>query len=101
MFTKFINFPVFLTSFIVGVIFIHLSSPATTTVFVYPTPDNIEHIEYIDKAGTCFQYKHTGIECPKDKKQITNIPPQMGKAKPKIISAHQVKIGTDTTINKF
>ena len=101
MFTKFINLPVFITSFIIGVIFIQLSSPATTTVFVYPTPDNVEHIEYIDRAGTCFEYNHVNVECPKDKTQITNIPPQMGRTKPKKITANKVKIGEDTIINKF
>ena len=48
MFTKFNNLPVFIISFIVGLLFIHLSTTETKTVFVYPTPDNIEHIEYIE-----------------------------------------------------
>jgi len=100
MFTKFINFPVFITSFIIGVIFIRLSAPETTTVFVYPTPDNVKHLEYIDKAENCFEYNYSDVDCPDDDKLITNIPPQMGKTKPKIIKAAKFEIG-GKTINKF
>ena len=43
---KFINIPVFLISFIVGLIFVQLSSPYEIPVTVYPTPDNVNKIEY-------------------------------------------------------
>lgn len=99
MFTKFINLPVFITSFIIGIIFINLSTTQTKTVFVYPTPENVEHIEYIDRADNCFTYNYKKVECPKDKSTIVNIPPQMGRSEPQHIKAHQLQIG-DTSIHK-
>lgn len=100
MFTKFINLPVFIISFIIGFVFINLSVPATTTVFVYPTPDNIRKIEYIDKAGNCFEYIGDNVDCPDDVSKIKNIPPQMGRTAPKKIQTSQINIGT-SQVNKI
>lgn len=100
MFTKFINFPVFIISFIIGIIFINLSTTETQTVFVYPTPDNTEHIEYIDRANNCFSYDYTNVKCPESKSNIIDIPPQMGKNRPTTIKSKQINIG-NTQINKI
>ena len=72
-------------------IFIRLSSPDTTTVFVYPTPDNVKHLEYVDKVGNCFEYKYQDVDCPYDDKLITNIPPQMGKTNQKLLKLKNLK----------
>ena len=100
MFTKFINIPVFIISFIVGIVFVRLSAPDTTTVFVYPTPDNIQSIEYKDKASNCFEYTSQPVPCPKNPDEITTVPPQMGSTKPAILATHKIKIG-NTNINKI
>ena len=105
MFTKFLNLPIFICSFIIGIIFVQLSSPSNTVIFVYPTPDNIEHIVYKDKADNCFSYNIDNIKCPKDKKQIKTIPVQMGATKRQnATKPHQIghlhKIG-ENTINKI
>lgn len=100
MFTKFINLPVFLVSFAIGLVFIRLSSPDTKTVFVYPTPDNIGLLEYKDRAENCFGYEYDTIKCPKDKKETRDIPPQMGRSEPTTIKANKIQIG-NTTISKF
>tara|TARA_Y100000389_G_C17189748_1_gene378220 strand:- start:277 stop:579 length:303 start_codon:yes stop_codon:yes gene_type:complete len=100
MFTKFINLPVFIVSFIIGIVFIRLSTTETKTVFVYPTPENVEHIEYVDRANNCFTYNYKKVECPTDKSATINIPPQMGRSKPQHVKAHQLHIG-DTSVNKI
>ena len=105
MFTKFLNLPIFICSFIIGIIFVQLSSPSNTVIFVYLTPDNIEHIVYKDKADNCFSYNIDNIKCQKDKKQIKTIPVQMGATKRhNAIKPHQIghvqKIGQNT-INKI
>ena len=83
MFTRFINWPVFVSSFIIGLLFVHLSAPSTTTVYVFPTPDNTGLVEYVDKANNCFQYISNKISCPSDKNLIKDIPVQMGHTKEK------------------
>ena len=50
MIGKFIHFPIFIISFLIGIIFVFLASPDNKTVHVYPTPDNVDKIQYIDHA---------------------------------------------------
>lgn len=99
MFTKFLNLPIFICSFIVGVLFVQLSSPSNTIVLVYPTPDNIKHIEYKDKVNNCFVYDVNKIKCPSDQKDIKKIPVQMGKTKRELpMVSHKIGI---TNVNKI
>jgi hypothetical protein len=41
-----------------------------TIIYVYPTPDNIEKVEYIDKAQNCFKFKATTVKCDSNSKDI-------------------------------
>jgi len=43
---------------------------------VYPTPDNIEQIQYRDSANNCFKFKQTQINCPIDSKDISKLKAQ-------------------------
>jgi len=63
---KLINWPVLIGSFLVGLLFVHLSSEPNENIFVYPTPNNVEKIQYEDKAGLCYVYKSSEIKCPKE-----------------------------------
>tara|TARA_Y100000389_G_C17469834_1_gene529319 strand:+ start:7793 stop:8020 length:228 start_codon:yes stop_codon:yes gene_type:complete len=74
MILKFISLPIFLLSFCIGILFVYLSPPQHTTIHVYPTPDNVEIIEYYDKAGTCHQYTFSEVEC--NNTNTKNIPIQ-------------------------
>jgi|TARA_B110000971_G_C19823752_1_gene414611 hypothetical protein len=76
MFGKYINLPVFLGSFLVGLVFIFLSSPQNKIVRVYPTPENVDKIEYIDPANNCFSFQAKKLTCPNDATIIKNIPIQ-------------------------
>lgn len=73
---KFINIPVFIISLSIGLLFVYLSSPLETPVIVYPTPENVDKIEYKDLAGNCFQFEMNEISCPKDTSKIKDIPVQ-------------------------
>ena len=76
MFLKYISFKVFLVSLSIGLLFAYLSTPTPTIIHVYPTPDNADTLEYIDKANNCFKFESTEVECPSDKSLIKDIPIQ-------------------------
>jgi len=76
VFFKYISFRVFLVSLSIGLLFAYLSTPTPSIIYVYPTPDNSDTIEYIDKANNCFKFNATEITCPNDKSTIQNIPIQ-------------------------
>jgi len=74
--SKYINIPVFLASFIFGLIAVYVSMPDTRKIFVYPTPENIAILQYRDKTDTCFAFKEKEVPCPTDETEITSIPVQ-------------------------
>ena len=43
-------------------------------VEVYPTPHNIDKIEYKDEAENCFGYKVQEVKCPSNKSKIEIVP---------------------------
>jgi hypothetical protein len=67
---KVVNIYVFLISLAIGTLFVYLSVPTPTIIYVYPTPDNIEKVEYVDKAQNCFQFKASEVNCGTDSKEI-------------------------------
>ena len=76
MIGKYIHFPVFIVSFLIGLVFIFLSSPQNRIVNVYPTPDNVEKIEYIDAVNNCYSFQSQQVSCPNDINMIKTIPIQ-------------------------
>jgi len=71
--TKYINISVFLLTFLIGLIYIYCFD-YNRKVVVYPTPHNIDKIEYKDEAGNCYGYKTKEVKCPSDKSKIENLP---------------------------
>ena len=76
MIFKFISLPVFLISVAVGLFFVYLSQPTPKVIYVYPTPDNIDKVQYKDKAVNCFQFEAEEVRCPSDRTTIKPIPVQ-------------------------
>lgn len=76
MFLKYINIKVFLISLALGLLFVYLSTPDPTVIYVYPTPDNVDKINYKDKADNCFKFESAEVACPKNKADIKTIPLQ-------------------------
>lgn len=74
---KYISLPIFLISFICGLIFIYILGPEKKTIYIYPTPDTIHKILYKDKSNTCFKLNKNIINCPKNIDLITPIPFQV------------------------
>jgi hypothetical protein len=46
-------------------------------IYVYPTPENVDLMQYRDKAGNCFVYKSVDTPCPKNDTKLAKIPVQV------------------------
>ena len=76
MFLKFISLKIFLISLAIGLLFVYLSNPDPTIIYVYPTPDNVDKITYKDKASNCFKFSAKEVQCPENKNSIKTSPLQ-------------------------
>lgn len=76
MIFKYISLPIFLISFAVGIFFIYILGPEMKTIYIYPTPENVEKVLFKDKAENCFYFKPEEVKCPKDESLISDIPIQ-------------------------
>lgn len=73
---KYINFPIFLISFCIGVFFVYITTPDMRKIYVYPTPENIDILQYRDNTNSCFEFKQKEVSCPRDESKIKKIPIQ-------------------------
>jgi hypothetical protein len=76
MIQNYISFPIFIISFVVGLLFIYLIGPEIKTVYIYPSPENVDKVLFKDKADNCFYFEQEVVECPKDQNLISKIPIQ-------------------------
>jgi hypothetical protein len=75
-FLKYINIPVFLISLFIGLFVVYITMPDTRKIYVYPTPENVDILQYRDKTDSCFQVKEKEVSCPSNEKDISVIPVQ-------------------------
>ena len=73
---NYVNPLVFAISFIVGLIYVYLTTVEQKTVVQYPTPYNAGKITYIDDAGVCYKYRIKKVDCPLDSSKIKTLRPQ-------------------------
>lgn len=76
MLLNYISIPIFLISFSIGLFFIYILGPEMKTIYIYPTPENVDKILFKDKAENCFYFEETSVKCPNDESLISNIPIQ-------------------------
>lgn len=76
MLTKYISLPVFIISFAIGVFFVYVLGPESKTIYIYPSPENYNKIQYQDSSSQCFQFKPVKIECPVNSLDIKTVPIQ-------------------------
>ena len=67
---KFINVKIFLLALFVGLFLSYILSPKKRIIYVYPNPSNTEKLRYKDKAGNCFKFDKTEMECPSNEDDI-------------------------------
>ena len=73
---KYINIPIFIVSLLVGLIVVYITMPDNRTIYVYPTPENIDILQYKDKSENCFEVKASEVICPTNEKEIAQVPVQ-------------------------
>jgi hypothetical protein len=73
---KYINVYVFLLSFAIGMFMVYITADTSRKIYVYPTPENVDKIQYRDKTKTCFSMRQTEVQCPKDESKITTVKAQ-------------------------
>jgi hypothetical protein len=76
MLSKYINIPVFIISFAIGILFVYLFADKNHTILVYPTHENYKLLQYRDKVGNCYSIEETEVKCPTDPNSISKIPAQ-------------------------
>jgi len=72
---KYVNISVFIISFAIGCLFVYLFQEDKRVVYVYPTPESVDLLQYRDPTGNCFHFKQTEVKCPADS-QIAKMPVQ-------------------------
>ena len=77
MILDYISFPLFFMSLAIGLFFIYAWGPEMKTIYIYPSPENVEKILFKDNADNCFYLKPVEVKCPKDLSKIATIPIQV------------------------
>ena len=72
--SQYIDVRVFIVSLAIGILAVYtMNDSDKRKITVYPTPDNIDQLQYKDKANTCFQFKQTQVNCPKNPNDISKV----------------------------
>lgn len=77
MIFNYISLPIFLISFSIGLFFVYILGPEMKTIYVYPTPENVDKILFKDKADNCFHFVEEAVDCPNNKNNIFTVPIQI------------------------
>jgi hypothetical protein len=64
-------------SFAIGLFFVYIYGPEMKTIYIYPSPENIDKVIFKDKADNCFRYEANEVECPKNESILSKIPLQL------------------------
>jgi len=67
---KFVSIPVFILSLSFGLFLTYITNPPTRTIFVFPTPDNVDELIFKDKSDNCFQFSAKEVDCPSNPDDI-------------------------------
>jgi hypothetical protein len=77
MILEYISFRVFIISFAIGLFFVYIYGPEMKTIYIYPSPENIDKVIFKDKADNCFSFQANEVECPKNESILSKIPLQL------------------------
>ena len=54
-----------------GLFLTYITNPPTRTIFVFPTPENVDEIIFKDKSDNCFSFEANEVECPSNPDDIS------------------------------
>jgi hypothetical protein len=60
---RFIKLHIFLLAFVFGLFVVYVIMPEEKKIYVYPTPENIDQIQYKDNADNCFDITQEEVNC--------------------------------------
>jgi len=83
MISKYINIPLFIISFALGLFFVYVLGPEIKTIYMYPSPSNYTKIQYKDASDQCFNFTPTETKCPMNPFDIHTVPVQINDNKNK------------------
>ena len=63
---KFIHLPAFIISLAIGIFLAYTTLPGKKIIYVYPTPETYDKIQYKDKNGVCMDVDKEKIKCTSD-----------------------------------
>lgn len=73
---QYVNVPLFLISLAIGLFIVYITVPQPRVIHVYPTPDNVNNLQFKDYTDTCFTFDIEKVKCPENSKEIKEIPVQ-------------------------
>ena len=73
---RFIDMKILLISLALGLFAVYITMPDQRLIYVYPTPENVDILQYKDRTDSCFSIKQTEVACPANEKDIAKIPMQ-------------------------
>lgn len=73
---KFFNFKFLILGIIFGFFALRYTDTDKRVVRVWPTPNNIDVIQYKDTANNCFNFENIVVDCPSNPDDIHTIPIQ-------------------------
>ena len=73
---KYIDIRFFLISFAIGIFFVYITFNEGNQIYVNPSPENVQLIQYQDRAEQCFEFNETLVKCPDDSTDMFKIPVQ-------------------------
>ena len=61
-----INYKYFLFSLTIGIFIAYIFKKKKRVIYIYPTPDNLNKIQYKDRTNTCYSFQKKEVKCPKN-----------------------------------
>lgn len=71
-----ISIPIFIVSLCIGIFMVYIMNPNNNIIYVYPTPENVNEIQYKDNTDKCFSFESKIVKCPKNETLIESYIPQ-------------------------
>jgi hypothetical protein len=55
---------------------VYLYTDDKRVIYVYPTPETVDLLQYKDSTGACFHFVQKEVACPKSDSELAKLPVQ-------------------------